>query len=177
MTESMENATDPPVSEDDQGGGVMRPGDDLDEHPADDAAEDEPSADDAEPDDEDDEDTEDPKPKSREQRYRQERNAARAEVEELQQQVSLYQSMEVLRLAGDRLADASDLVLFADIDDMLTEHGMVDPEKVTAAVEELLAKRPGLQKGARPPAPPSFAQGNRGAPAKAATWQQVFRGG
>lgn len=74
--------------------------------------------------------------------------------EALAAKVETYQRREVERIAGGVLAQAADLfeVGGVKLDDLLTEDGEVDETEVLALAAALADSRPGLQKGARPPA-------------------------
>jgi|SoiMethySBSTD1v2_1073268.scaffolds.fasta_scaffold1372322_2 hypothetical protein len=98
-------------------------------------------------------------------RYRTERNAERDRADALAERVTGYQRAQVERLAGDKLADATDLWSSADLADLLDgESGEVDDAKVTAAVEQLVQAKPHYAKQARRPRPdPSQGGGGGGA--------------
>lgn len=107
----------------------------------------------------------------REKRYREERNAARAMVEALQVR-------ELERLAGEHLAQPSDLLELGGVTlgDMLGEDGYVNPETVADAVAALIEARPGLAKNPRQRAvDPSQGSGS-GRPGKGKLdWADLFR--
>ncbi|MBO9533930.1 MAG: hypothetical protein J7513_13245 [Solirubrobacteraceae bacterium] len=65
-----------------------------------------------------------------------------AERDLLRGRVERMQTAEVERIVADRLTSPSDFWLSAKRDDLLTEDGDVDPAKVGAAVDSLLADRP-----------------------------------
>jgi hypothetical protein len=117
------------------------------------------------------------RPANREARYRREAREAQARVAELTDKITRMQEAEATRLAAEILHDPGDLILFGMLDDVLDADGMVDPAKVRAAAEELVASRPGLAKGAAVPAR-SFGQGRRPAvdQGSSVTWGAVLRG-
>ena len=88
--------------------------------------------------------SEDTEPVSaREQRYRQRAQAAEADRNRLTELVEDMRNREIQRLVSDRLADPADL--FRDgitVEDLLDEHGHVDPAHLAAAVDRLLAAHP-----------------------------------
>ncbi len=75
------------------------------------------------------------------------------------------------------MADGSDLARFGvNVDDLFDDDGQVDPDRVTAAVNALLAQRPHLQ--ARRSPRPDRSQGSRGgASGNGPTFADVLRGG
>ncbi|MGV0811747.1 hypothetical protein ABQF34_07260 [Mycolicibacterium boenickei] len=117
------------------------------------------------------------RPGARETRYRVERNEAREALAVAEARLAALQRAEVERLAAASLSHAEDLFSLSgnDVADYLTEAGDVDPEKVAADIEVILAERPGLQKPVPPPAAVDRSQGH-GAPAEAQpSWAAVFR--
>jgi hypothetical protein len=127
---------------------------------------------------EDDQQTPPPK-ENREARYRREAREAQDRVGELEARVRDLLTADALRQAGKHLAAPADLLaLGGGLDAVLDEGGNVSAELVAEACRTLLAARPGLARGARPPAPPSFAQGLRGSPVKTGrSWGDVIKGG
>ncbi|UYM05467.1 hypothetical protein [Solicola gregarius] len=105
-------------------------------------------------------------------RYRVERNEARAERDNLLERVTSLQGAEVARLATGpgKLHDGSDLA-FSDA--LLDEDGNVDPEKVAAAVAELVESKPHLGQAAYGG---DVGLGNRGGSDTSTTWASVIRG-
>lgn len=69
--------------------------------------------------------------------------------------------MFIEHLAADGLKDPADLWRYgADVDALLTEDGTPDPDKVNAAVQDLLTERPHLT--TRPTPKPDLSSGARG---------------
>ena len=87
----------------------------------------------------------------REKRYREERNEARQALAAAEARIAAMQLAEVLRLAGDSLAHPADLFSLSgnELADYLSDEGNVDPERVAADVDAILAERPGLRPNAR----------------------------
>lgn len=82
--------------------------------------------------------------------------------EALQNKLGTLNRMFVEHLAATGLKDPADLWRYgADLEAMLTDEGTPDPEKVTAAVQDLLTERPHLT--SRPTPKPDPSQGARGA--------------
>jgi hypothetical protein len=108
----------------------------------------------------DEQEQDDHRPASREAWYRMQRTEARAQVAELTEHIARMQEAEVNRLAAEFLHDPGDLILFGRLPDVLDDDGMVDPKKVRAAAQELVAARPGLARGAQVPVS-TFGQGRR----------------
>lgn len=82
-------------------------------------------------------------------KYRVERNQARAEVEQLQQQVErLLRGQVVTEASKAGLAQGGDLFTVGDhkLDDFLDDAGDIDQSKITAATRDLLKARPGLRR-------------------------------
>jgi hypothetical protein len=88
-----------------------------------------------------DESSEEPEISARDERYRQRLRESEAESTRLREIVESMQRAEVERLAADRLADSSDLFIKASLADML-DQDRVDPAKVNAAIDRLLADHP-----------------------------------
>lgn len=91
--------------------------------------------------------------RARAQQAETERDTATAMVDTLRR-------AEVARLAADKLAAPEDLFTYGDTTpaDLVDDDGLIDPEKVTAAVDALLEARPGLAKAAlRKPVPGTYA--------------------
>ena len=63
------------------------------------------------------------------------------------ERIARMQRAEVERLASAHLSHPEDLLTLSgnDVTDYLTESGDIDPEKVAADVEAILAERPGLK--------------------------------
>lgn len=81
-------------------------------------------------------------------KYRTKLRAAESERDALAAIVETLQRAEVGRLAGAILAQGGDLLELGghELADVLTEDGMVDPERVTEMAKELQLSRPGLSK-------------------------------
>lgn len=79
-------------------------------------------------------------------RYRVRAREAEAERDRLRGVVERFQRVEVERVVGDRLVNPTDLfeIAGATIADLLDEAGTVDPDAVTARVDELITARPYL---------------------------------
>lgn len=99
-----------------------------------------------------------------------------AERDQLRDQLDASRRREVERLAAARLSEPSDLLVFGqlEVDALLGDDGSVSAEAVAAAVDALLAKRPGL---AVAPDPPSLDGGAMGATVRPSTsWRDVLGG-
>jgi hypothetical protein len=85
-------------------------------------------------------------------RYRSERDQAREAVTAAAARIEALQLRELHRLAGEHLAEPGDLLTLGggSLADYLDENGDVDPERVSEAVADVLAARPGLRPNARP---------------------------
>lgn len=79
-------------------------------------------------------------------KYRRRLRETEAERDGLAARVERQQLREVDRLAAERLAEPGDLRMIggAQLEQLLTEDGDIDPAAVAAAVDELLTTRPGL---------------------------------
>lgn len=110
-------------------------------------------------------------------RYRTRLRATEGERDTLAQQVERMQRAEAERLAGERLAQPSDLfdVGGTALADLLTDDGDVDADRVTAAVQALLDARPGLHRDAKVTWP-DMGAGQRETSAPTKTWGAVLRG-
>jgi hypothetical protein len=110
-------------------------------------------------------------------RYRTQLRTVEAERDQLRTVLAGTREREVQRLAGERMADGTDLARFGvNVDGLLDDDGQVDADKVTTAVDELLAQRPHLQ-GRRGPRP-DRSQGTRGTGhGSGADWQDLLRNG
>lgn len=87
--------------------------------------------------------------------------------------VEALQRGEALRLAGEHLSAGEDLFGFgATLDDVLDEHGDLDPEAVRAAAAAVALGRPGLAKAY---GKVGDHQGIRSTPTAGATWSDVIR--
>lgn len=100
-----------------------------------------------------------------------------AERDALRDRLAAAQRREAVRLIGDRLAQPGDLFDIGGtaLDDLLDDDGAVSAERLDAAVDDLLAARPGLA-APKPPVWPDLANGPRGeAPtAPPATWASTL---
>ncbi|TMR41518.1 hypothetical protein [Actinomadura geliboluensis] len=76
-------------------------------------------------------------------KYRTQLREAQARLEETGGRLAAFQRAEVVRLAGESLADGTDLFLHRgdDLSPYLSEDGTVDAEKVKTAVRELVQER------------------------------------
>lgn len=85
---------------------------------------------------------------NREARYRVERNEARHERDAALARVEQLQTRELLRLAGEHLAQPGDLLTLGEVTltGLLDHDGNVDPEAVADAAAALVEARPGLAK-------------------------------
>jgi hypothetical protein len=112
--------------------------------------------------------------RNKEARYRVERNDARAERDALARRVELLQRKELERVAGAHLASPADLLTLSGnaLADYLNESGDIDPDKVRADAQVILAERPGL----RPNAPAIDPTQGTGGGTKAAepTWSALL---
>lgn len=106
-------------------------------------------------------------------RYRRRLRDTEAERDALRSRVEGLQRREVERLASERLAQGSDVFMFAELGGLLTEEGEVDADAVAERVAQVVADRPGLAKDAR--TWPDLGQGRREDTASPpATWQGVI---
>jgi len=100
-------------------------------------------------------------------------------VEQLQAQVDGYRQQDfdrtITELADGRLADPRDLLAHVDRDELTTDDGDPDPERVTAAIDQLLDDRPHLR-ASRPRGDADG--GSRGTPAtRSPSFGDVLREG
>jgi len=86
--------------------------------------------------------TDESEPAGRDGRYRRSLKAAERTNERLSRALEAMQTAEVQRIAADRLADPSDLFINAKLADMLDTDDRVDPDRVNAAVDNLLVAKP-----------------------------------
>ncbi len=114
---------------------------------------------------------------SREARYRVRAKEAEARAEALEATVMAYHQRDVDRLVGGRVTDPEDFWRLSDVDlgDLLDEEtGVVSEEAVTAAVDELLERKPHLAREE----PVDFDGGSRRPVATStASWQGLLRSG
>lgn len=111
----------------------------------------------------------------REMRYRLERNEARDALQAANDRIERMHRREVERIAGEHLAQGSDLLDISgnDVGAYLDENGDIDIDRIREDVELLLQERPGLSRhwGAFDPS-----QGTGGSQSKAHTpsWGSMF---
>jgi hypothetical protein len=79
-------------------------------------------------------------------RHRLAKVAAESERDQLRSRVDAQDRAAVERIAGDSLANASDIWLTTQIGDLRDEEGEIDAEKVTERVTQLLDERPHWKK-------------------------------
>lgn len=86
-------------------------------------------------------------------KYRTQLREVEGERDGLQAKVTALQRNAALSIASNRLHVADDLfnVGGIDVEQLTNDDGTIDPDKVQAAVDELIASRPGLGKTAAPP--------------------------
>ncbi|WP_141682016.1 hypothetical protein [Mycobacterium malmoense] len=84
-------------------------------------------------------------------RYRGERDAARDELAAARSRVEALQLRELVRLAGEHLAQPADLLALGGVAlaDLLDDDGNVDPDAVAEAAAALIESRPGLARNPR----------------------------
>lgn len=87
---------------------------------------------------------EDAKPDREAARYRRQLREAETARDTLAARVTKYQTAEAERLATGpgRLLDPTDLWRATDLASVVDDDGEIDPEKVTAAVDELVTAKP-----------------------------------
>lgn len=106
-------------------------------------------------------------------RYRRRLRDAEAERDAHATRIEAFQRRDVARLAGETLAQPSDLfdVGGRDLADLLDDAGEVDADKVTMAAAALLESRPGLAKAKDQVWPADTGQGRQGESfSPAASW-------
>ncbi len=102
-----------------------------------------------------------------------ERDALVAERDALAERVTARQRADVEASAARRLVDGSDLWTAVDLPDLLTEAGVLDEEKVAAAVDALVATKPHYRRSTG-----DIGQGVRGEPLRVEpSFADVLRGG
>lgn len=100
----------------------------------------------------------------------------RTRLRAAEDRVAAMQRREIERLAGEKLAQGSDVFLAAQLPDLLdADTGDVDPAKVDERAGAVVRDRPGLAKGAG--GFPDLGQGQR-EPARTvgASWHEVVKG-
>lgn len=109
--------------------------------------------------------------------------AAEAERDALAETLNRVRVAEVHRLAADRVAVPNDLFDFGlELDEVLTDDGLIDPDKVSEAIDVILETRPGLAAAQliKGPRPIEYRNGGQNMPTRKAdnhaNWQQVFGG-
>lgn len=98
----------------------------------------------------------------------------RTQLREAEARIERMQRAEIERLAGVSLSHPEDLFSLSgnDVADYLTESGDVDPDKVAADLDEILAERPGLRR----PAPAVDRSQGAGIPSeKELSWSDLLR--
>jgi hypothetical protein len=113
-------------------------------------------------------------------KYRLRLRDTEAERDTLTARVSALQRSEVLRLAGQHLTNAEDLLVHKgeDLTGYLTDDGTVDPAQVQATVAELIGERAYLARRRLPmpnPAQGSGGSGEPGEPEELPGFVEVFR--
>lgn len=111
-------------------------------------------------------------------KYRTKLRAAEAERDSLAATVVTFQRAEVERLLRTRLETPGDFWLAgANLEDQLTEDGTVDPAKVEAAAQAVLADHPSWAARRKPRVPRDMGQGTReGQVGGVRSLQQILRG-
>ena len=81
-------------------------------------------------------------------RYRGERDSAREQLATAQARIEAMQRAEIARIAGEHLAQGSDIFTMTDNDvsAYLTADGDVDTDRVAEDAQTLIGERPGLSK-------------------------------
>ncbi|PBA68776.1 hypothetical protein [Mycobacterium avium] len=114
---------------------------------------------------------------NREARYRVERNEARAERDALAARVEALQLRELVRLAGEHLAQPADLLALGGVAlaDLLDDDGNVDSDAVAEAAAALIESRPGLARNPKVSAtdPTQGLSGGHGTPKP--EWTDLFK--
>lgn len=84
-------------------------------------------------------------------KYRRQLRDTETERDGLRDRVAGYERADVERIAGTKLQDGSDLwAAGVNIDDLRDDTGAVDPDKVTAACDQIVAQRPHWRKSRIP---------------------------
>ncbi len=104
-------------------------------------------------------------------RHRLTKVVAEQERDQLRGRVDAQDRREVERIAGDQLANPSDLWLTTQLSDLRDEDGELDSEKIGERVEQVLAERPHW----RATAPPDFSSGVRRPVQQPKTLGQAFK--
>ena len=92
-------------------------------------------------------------------RHRLAARAASEERDHLRGRLDAQDKREVERIAGDKLASASDLWLAVKLDELRDEDGELDSEKIGERVDQLVTEKPHWRKVEGPPA--NFSSGVR----------------
>lgn len=102
--------------------------------------------------------------------------AAELELERLRGVADQFHTDQIAKLAGDRIADVRDLLDRTPLTELVGDDG-VDAERVTAAIDDLLADRPHLsgRKRMAPNPAQSRLQGSGGM--GGTTWKEALSGG
>lgn len=100
------------------------------------------------------------------------RDSIAAERDALLEKITARQRADVEALAARELTDGSDLWQAVELAEVLDGSGDIDSKKVTAAVAELLEKKPHYRAPRQ-----DFGLGLRGSPVKSSSgWEDVLRG-
>lgn len=126
-------------------------------------------------------DPEEPQPKNREERFRKQLRATEAERDALSERLSRMQRAEVERLASQHLADGADFWRDGtQLDNVLTETGDVDPDKVTELATALVDTHQHWKRTTPPAAPPASSITGNGKISDGAqpqaSWTDVLKG-
>jgi hypothetical protein len=118
-------------------------------------------------------DTEEAHKGNREARYRVERNEARDALATATARIEAMQTREVEQLASASLSNPADLLALGGVTlaDLLDDNGDVDPAKVQAVANDVLASRPGLRPAA---AATDKSQGIGASPERSPSWIALF---
>lgn len=104
-------------------------------------------------------------------RYRRRLRDAETQRDALSGRVERLQRTEAERVAGQHLAQGSDLFLFAELGELLDDDGEVDETKVREAAKRAAAARPGLGHHRA-----DLGQGARESAGAPAAWSSVIGG-
>jgi hypothetical protein len=76
-----------------------------------------------------------------------------AQNAQLRERVDTQERKEVERLAGERMASPSDLLLAVSLDDLRGDDGLLDSDRAAAAITDVLNQRPHWAKATPEPEP------------------------
>ena len=109
-------------------------------------------------------------------RYRGERDSAREQLATAQARIEAMQRAEIARIAGEHLAQGSDIFTMTDNDvsAYLTADGDVDTDRVAEDAQTLIGERPGLKK-ARRYMDPAQGLGGKVPMPKQPSWGSIFK--